>query len=103
MGLQQILKVAFAFSKGRLLVYYMCLVHMNCMFSTLSVILIILVFFTAFKKFGIPLGRLPDAKLFDDTKTELDEEVFEEVVVSNRDLGRVYELSFDSTPAGRYS
>ncbi|KAK0134445.1 hypothetical protein N1851_029940 [Merluccius polli] len=52
----------------------------------------------AFKKFGIPLSRLSDAKLFDDTKTELDEEVFEEVVVSNRDLGRVYELSFGSTP-----
>ncbi|CAL1567572.1 unnamed protein product [Knipowitschia caucasica] len=50
----------------------------------------------AFKKFGIPLNRLSDAKLFDETKTKIDEDVFEEVMLSN--IGHVYELSLDSTP-----
>ncbi|XP_076135851.1 uncharacterized protein LOC143118682 isoform X2 [Alosa pseudoharengus] len=34
----------------------------------------------AFQKFGISLSQLPDAKLFDDSNTEVDEEVFGEVI-----------------------
>ncbi|CAL8258743.1 unnamed protein product [Arctogadus glacialis] len=50
------------------------------------------VFPIAFQKFGISLSQLPDAKLFDDSKTEVDHEVFEEVIGANTG---VYELSID--------
>ncbi|XP_063068541.1 uncharacterized protein LOC134459969 [Engraulis encrasicolus] len=53
-------------------------------------------FDSAFRKFGIAIGRLNEAKLFDSTRTEIDEDVFEEVVTSNHQ--HVYELCLDGTP-----
>lgn len=46
------------------------------------------------------MSRLGDAKLFDDSKTELDEDVFEEVVKSNYG---VYELTFGNVSEGTLS
>ncbi|XP_056467301.1 uncharacterized protein LOC130405973 isoform X5 [Gadus chalcogrammus] len=51
----------------------------------------------AFQKFGISLSQLPNAKLFDDSKTEVDHEVFEEVIGANTG---VYELSIDGVSEG---
>lgn len=46
------------------------------------------------------MSRLGDAKLFDDSKTELDEDLFEEVVKSNYG---VYELTFGNVSEGTLS
>ena len=61
--------------------------------------LIMFVFPIAFQKFGISLCQLPNAKLFDDSKTEVDHEVFEEVIGANTG---VYELSIDGVSEGLY-
>lgn len=58
------------------------------------------VFFTAFVKFGIPASSQAEAKLFDESGTEVDEDVFGEVL-KQPDLG-VFLLRLENLSNGNF-